>query len=45
VTGDVVDVLDRESEPNERPMPRARHLDVGIAAKRSEPIVGDDLVH
>jgi hypothetical protein len=23
----------------------ALHLDVGMAAKRSEPVVGDDLVH
>ncbi len=42
---DVVDVLDREREPRERPVRRAPHLDVGMAAEGSEPVVGDDLVH
>ena len=41
----VVDVLDREREPQERPVRRALHLDVGMAAKGSKPVVGDDLVH
>jgi len=45
VARDVVDVLDREREPQERPVGRALHLDVGMAAEGSEPVVGDDLVH
>ena len=45
VARDVVDVLDREREPQERPLRRALHLDVGMAAEGSEPVVGDDLVH
>ena len=45
VARDVVDVLDRERESQERPVRRALHLDVGMAAKGSKPVVGDDLVH
>ena len=45
VARDVVDVLDCEREPQERPVRRALDLDLGIAAEGSEPVVGNDLVH
>jgi len=45
VARNVVDVLDGKGESLKRPVRRAGHLNVCIAAERSEPIVGDDLVH
>ena len=45
VARDVVDVFDGKGEALKRPVRRAGHLDVCMMAERSEPIVGDDLVH
>jgi hypothetical protein len=42
---DVVDVLDSKGESPKRPVRRASQLNVCMAAERSEPIVGNDLVH
>src|SRR5262249_36985889 len=45
MTRDIIDVLDPEREPQERPVRRALHLDVGIAAEGAEPVICDDFVH
>ena len=45
MAGNVVDVFDSKGESLKWPVSRAGHLNVCIAAERSEPIVGDDLVH
>jgi hypothetical protein len=45
VARNVVDVFDSKGESLKRPFSRAGHLNVRMVAERSEPIVGDDLVH
>src|SRR5262245_44947488 len=45
VARDIIDVLDSELKPMQRPVRCALDLDVSIAAKGSEPVVDDDLVH
>jgi hypothetical protein len=45
VARNVVDVLDSKGESLKRPVRRAGHLDMCIAAERSEPIVDNDLVN